>query len=202
MINCWRFSSSISKVWARGPGTPLPTWICLLRDVSRSELVDFVLLIVLTFPPSWVTATPLWGSLRVRRLRSSRAIFSNVVPFFRGDGGGWGACAVCGDAGSGLLLVVELLRLPRLLLVEGRSPSPKLTPESARRSLRRYSWLLGSRLSGPAISWHCSITLLAVRRYLSTLSRTAVQPLASLGPLPWVSRFLRTFLPFFSTAVM
>lgn len=120
-------------------------------------------------------------SLRFRRLRNSRAIFSRVVPRFFGVGGVGCVCARGGDAGSGLLMVEMFVLLPVLPLVEGRSPVAKLTPESARRSVRRDASTSASKCSGPVISRHSSMTPLAVLRYLSTMSRTTVQPLSSPG---------------------
>ena len=47
-------------------------------------------------------------SLRVRRFRNSRAIFSSVVPRFLGVGGITGDFTL-GDAGSGLLMVAAFV---------------------------------------------------------------------------------------------
>lgn len=182
----WRCRSSISKQWSS-----LPVRACFARD-PPIELVDFIFLSVRSFfsdvsglggssLTSWRISVT---SFRVRRFRNSRAIFSKVVPLFLfGDlGTSMGGCggAVVGEAGRGLLLCL----LPVLLLVDGRSPVAKLTPESARRSWRRYSSLRGFKLSGLVTSRHSSITPLAVRRYLSTVSLTTAQPLASSGRFP------------------
>lgn len=109
-----------------------------------------------------------------------------------------------GEAGRGLSVygVEGLLRLLALPLVEGRSPLAKLTPESARRSVRRDSSLVEVKYSGPVTWRYSSMTALAVRRYFSTTSLTLGQPLSSLGRIPWRSMFWSTLLPFFSTAVM
>ena len=117
--------------------------------------------------------------------------FSSVDLVFLGVGGivadRIGGESVGGEAGRGLSVLGfkagGLTWLLLLLLVEGRSPTAKLTPESARRSVRRDS-SAGVKYSGPVTWAHCSIMALVVRRYLSTTSLIAAQPLSSPSRLP------------------
>ncbi len=80
-----------------------------------------------------------------------------------------GGCSRPGDGGRGLLIDDDVLggfwTLQLLLLVEGRSPVAKLTPESARRSARRVSSAAIANISGLMTCRQSSIMVVAVRRY-------------------------------------
>ena len=84
----------------------LPILACLAL-APPIELVDFIFFSERTlgsFMMLFDVADNSLTSLRVRRFRSSRAIFSNVVPRFLGVGDGrWGA-STSGNAGRGLLV--------------------------------------------------------------------------------------------------
>ena len=189
-----RLRASISK---SGIGSSLPEREC--RTLSRPiDDVDFIFRrprglggsLLAGVPPlkssSGLMPVLLCGSsltsLRLRRLRNSRAIFSSVDPRFLGVGGmvcdlvRWG-----GELGKALLMGGALFLLCVLLLVDGRSPVAKLTPESVLRSMRRMDSASAVKNSGPVTSRDSSMTPLAVRRYLSTISRTTAQPLESPG---------------------
>ena len=146
--------------------------------------------------------------LRDLMRRISRAIRSRVLLVFLNVMSTSGR----GEAGRGLLraespvymgtMVVGVGAIPLLVegrSVEGRSPDAKLIPESARRSALRTS-AISLRNTSTVTVKHSSMIALALRRYLSTISRTTGQPFSSCVRRLWFSRLVRTDLPFLATA--
>lgn len=179
-------SSSIPYNAAR---SPLPPRECLplsdLEDPARRRaLVDFIFFSERSSGSGLgsrcllsrsLLSCSLLSPLRDFIFRISRVIRSSVLPTFLRVGSTVGL----GDDGRGLLrdLLLVLGKLSLLL-----RDVPKLMPESALLSAF-LSAFLTSAISflnmSTVIAKHSSITLFAVLRYLSTISRTTDQPFSS-----------------------